>query len=122
MMERRKYSRVALDLSGRLESEVQSKSYLVHIRDVSLKGAFVELCNFESDPHMFRGQKYKLVIELQATTKIIMHMVCRHVIEKKLGLECTRIDPESISLLKRLVEMNVGRSDILNRELNVLMS
>ena len=50
-----------------------------------------------------------------------MMMTCRHVIGKKLGLECDRIDPESISNLRRLVEMNVGRSDVLGRELNVLM-
>lgn len=120
-MERRKYSRVALDLEGILQSEVQKKNYMVLVHDVSLKGAFVELRNFEDDPHFFKGQKYRLVIELQATTKITMLMICRHVIGKKLGLECERIDPDSISNLRRLVEMNVGRSDILGRELNVLM-
>lgn len=120
-MERRKYSRVALDLEGTLQSEVQKKNYMVLVHDVSLKGAFVELRNFEDDPHFFKGQKYKLVIELQATTKITMLMICRHVIGKKLGLECERIDSDSISNLRRLVEMNVGRSDILGRELNVLM-
>ena len=41
---------------------------------------------------------------------------------KKLGLECNLIEPDSISHLKRLVEMNIGRSDILNRELNVLIN
>ncbi len=122
MVERRRYSRIVLDLPGILESEVQRKSYTVHVRDVSLKGAFVELANFEEDPHLFSGQKYRLVIQLQATTKIVMYMTCRHVLGKKLGLECNRIDPESISLLKRLVEMNIGRSDVLNRELNVLIS
>ncbi|MCK0527283.1 MULTISPECIES: PilZ domain-containing protein [unclassified Anaerobiospirillum] len=120
-MERRKYSRVALDLEGILQSEVQKKNYMVLVHDVSLKGAFVELRNFEDDPHFFKGQKYRLVIELQATTKITMLMICRHVIGKKLGLECERIDSDSISNLRRLVEMNVGRSDILGRELNVLM-
>ena len=120
-MERRKYSRVALDLEGILQSEVQKKNYMVLVHDVSLKGAFVELRNFEDDPHFFKGQKYRLVIELQATTKITMLMICRHVIGKKLGLECERIDSDSISNLRRLVEMNVGRSDILCRELNVLM-
>lgn len=121
-MERRKYSRISLDLAGILEGEVQKKSYDVHVRDVSLKGAFVELANYEADPHLFSGQKYKLVIQLQATTKIVMYMTCKHVVGKKLGLECNRIDPESISLLKRLVEMNIGRSDVLNRELNVLIN
>ena len=120
-MERRKYSRVALDLEGTLQSEVQKKNYMVLVHDLSLKGAFVELRNFEADPHFFIGQKYQLTVELQATTKIVMLMTCRHVIGKKLGLECDRIDPESISNLRRLVEMNVGRSDILGRELNVLM-
>lgn len=120
-MERRKYSRVALDVEGLLTSEVQNKPYMVLVHDVSLKGAFVELRNFEEAPHMFSGQKYKLTISLQATTKITMLMTCRHVFGKKLGLECDRIDPESIANLRRLVEMNVGRSDILDRELNVLM-
>ncbi len=120
-MERRKYSRVALDLEGTLQSAVQTKTYMVLVHDLSLKGAFVELRNFEQDPHMFSGQKYILTVALQATTKIQMTMTCRHVIGKKLGLECNRIDPESIANLRRLIEMNVGRSDILGRELNVLM-
>ena len=120
-MERRKYSRISLDLLGVLESEVQRKNYIVHVRDVSLKGAFVELANFEEDPHIFSGQRYTLVIQLQATTKIVMKMTCRHVSGKSLGLECNHVDPESISHLKRLVEMNIGRSDVLNRELNVLI-
>lgn len=120
-MERRKYSRVALDLEGTLQSEVQKKNYMVLVHDLSLKGAFVELRNFEADPHFFKGQKYQLTVELQATTKIVMMMTCRHVIGKKLGLECDRIDPESISNLRRLVEMNIGRSDVFGRELNVLM-
>lgn len=120
-MERRKYSRVSLDFTGQLISEVQSKQFQVHIRDVSLKGAFVELANYEADPHLFSGQRYKLLIDLQPTVKITMHMVCRHVIGRKLGLECERIDPESISTLKRLVEMNIGRTDVLNRELAVLI-
>lgn len=121
-MERRRYSRIYLDLAGVLESEVQHRSFGVHVRDVSLKGAFVELANYEEDPHLFKGQKYKLVITLQATTKIVMYMTCRHVMGKKLGLECNLIEPDSISHLKRLVEMNIGRSDILNRELNVLIN
>lgn len=120
-MERRKYSRVALDLEGTLQSAVQPKTYMVLVHDLSLKGAFVELRNFEQDPHMFSGQKYILTVSLQATTKIHMTMTCRHVIGKKLGLECDRIDPESIANLRRLIEMNVGRSDILGRELGVLM-
>lgn len=120
-MERRKYSRVALDLDGTLKSPTQTKTYMVKVYDLSLKGAFVELRNFEEDPHMFSGQKFDLTVDLQVTTKIVMHMTCRHVIGKKLGLECDRIDSESIGNLRRLIEMNVGRSDILGRELSVLM-
>lgn len=122
-MDNRRYSRINLDLPGTLETDIKGlkKSYIVHVRDVSLKGAFVELANFEADPQLFISKKYKLTINLQATVKIVMEMTCRHVSGKSLGLECNNIDSNSIAHLKRLVEMNLGRSDILNRELNVLL-
>lgn len=122
-MENRKYSRINLDLPGTLETDVNGlkKSYRVHVRDVSLKGAFVELANYEVDPQLFISKKYTLTISLQATIKIVMKMICRHVSGHSLGLECENIDSNSIAHLKRLVEMNLGRSDILNRELSVLL-
>ena len=121
-MDRRKFSRISLDFIGTLQGEVQRRTYSVHVRDVSLKGAFVELAKYEDVPHFFPGQKYVLTIQLQPTIKIVMYMTCRHVVKNKLGLECDRIDPESISTLKTMLENNLGRADVMNRELNVLMN
>ena len=40
----------------------------------------------------------------------------------KLGFECTRIDQQSISHLRRVVELNLGDEALLQRELKALIS
>jgi hypothetical protein len=51
---------------------------------------------------------------------IRMESVVAHADEHKVGLRCTHIDLDSASHLRRLVELNVGDEETLNRELAAL--
>lgn len=44
-----------------------------------------------------------------------------HVAGGRLGVRCTEIDLESITNLRRLVELNVGDEEILNREISAMI-
>lgn len=51
-----------------------------------------------------------LKLRMQDTT--IAHME-----ESRIGLSCRRIDIDSIALLKRIIEFNLGDADLVHREL-----
>ncbi len=119
IQERRKYSRVVMDLHGYMVAEAGGAQVPVKILDLSLKGALLEMHDGQ-EINVFVGEHLQCFFSLDATSKITMHMVCRHVSGKRLGLECFSIDAASISHLKRLIEFNVGSSELINRELKEL--
>ncbi|MBE0387026.1 hypothetical protein PLUTE_a2068 [Pseudoalteromonas luteoviolacea DSM 6061] len=49
-----------------------------------------------------------------------MEVEIRHIEEAHLGLHCAQIDLDSVTHLKRLIELNIGDDDILHRELENL--
>ena len=51
---------------------------------------------------------------------IRMDVTVAHVEDQHIGFRCEHIDLDSITHLRRLVELNVGDIDILNRELSAL--
>lgn len=120
MQERRKYSRLIMQLRGFLQVENGSQLVPVKILDVSLKGALVELPP-DSTMQIFIGQRYTCTFALDVNAKIVMHMACRHCANGRVGLECVNTDASSITHLKRLIELNIGRSELINRELSALM-
>ena len=61
-------------------------------------------------------------IHLNDQTHIIMDVRLAHAEAHKLGFECTRIDQQSISHLRRVVELNLGDEALLQRELKALIS
>ena len=53
---------------------------------------------------------------------IRMEAKVTHIDEEKVGLQCHFIDIDSASHLRRLVELNIGDENILNREFSALIS
>lgn len=112
MDERRKFSRILFAASASLHQG--NEHWQTTILDLSLNGALVE------EPHDFinSGKPIQLSftlpesdIELQMQTELV------HQRNAQLGLKCNFIDVDSISHLKRMVELNLGDATLLNREL-----
>lgn len=112
MDERRKFSRILFAASASLHQG--NEHWQTTILDLSLNGALVE------EPHDFinSGKPIRLSftlpesdIELQMQTELV------HQRNGQLGLKCSFIDVDSISHLKRMVELNLGDATLLNREL-----
>ncbi|MDZ4255162.1 MAG: PilZ domain-containing protein [Sulfuritalea sp.] len=86
--------------------------------DISLKGALLETGNAWQGK---AGEEYELSLDLAADTTITMWTKVMHVEGPHVGLRCTSIDLDSITHLRRLVELNSGDPAILDRELGSLV-
>ncbi len=89
-----------------------------HLGDISLKGALLEM---EEIGSIRSGDRCRLQIDLSPEISIRMQMTVMHVAGQRLGLRCDEIDLDSITALRRLVELNSGDPILLERELGALV-
>lgn len=86
--------------------------------DISLKGALLTLPSGWKGA-VGQGLDLELVIDAGA---LILHMETEiaHIQQGHMGLRCLHIDLDSMAHLRRLVELNLGDTDELNREFHAL--
>ncbi|WP_101759062.1 PilZ domain-containing protein [Oceanicoccus sp. KOV_DT_Chl] len=110
--ERRVFSRITFDCSITLSQG--EKRWPAKLIDLSLKGLLVE------KPQNWDADITQLVdahITLDEDAFINMSINWRHDVAGQIGFECEHIDIDSIIHLRRLVELNLGDADLLDREL-----
>ena len=116
IVEQRRFSRIPFEGKAFLRhGQVRWETQLL---DISLKGALLTL------PSGWRGALGdSLGLELifdNGALVLRMETSVAHIEDDHLGLRCVHIDLESMAHLRRLVELNLGDSGQLNRELNAL--
>ncbi|AVI66864.1 MULTISPECIES: PilZ domain-containing protein [Shewanella] len=112
MDERRKFSRILFATSAHLQQG--GAQWETTILDLSLNGALVE----EPQNFINSGDAITLSFALpESDIEIRMETELVHQKNAQLGLKCNFIDVDSISHLKRMVELNLGDASLLNREL-----
>jgi hypothetical protein len=87
--------------------------------DISLKGALIKV------PPEWQGRiqdNCQLKLKLTEGSAIIMRALVAHVEGRRVGLHCESIDLDSITHLRRLVELNAGDPALLERELAALIA
>ena len=114
--QRRHFSRIAFDAPAQLQ--VGEQAFEVRVLDLSLKGALIRL-------PALAGLRPALAAELrlaldEAGDEICMQTTVAHVEGSQIGLACQIIDLDSISHLRRLVELNSCDAELLQRELPAL--
>ncbi|MDX1588253.1 MAG: PilZ domain-containing protein [Oleiphilaceae bacterium] len=114
---RRHFSRITFDAPCLLQQG--DRSWHSQVLDVSLKGLLV------ARPEGFDGDLSKpfegtLMLTDQGPS-IIMDLECRHEGPEQLGFHCGYMDLESMSHLRRLVELNLADDQLLHRELAALV-
>ncbi len=82
--------------------------------DLSLKGALLEI---QGEIPCKTGERCRLQIDLSPEVFIRMQTTVRHVHGQRVGLHCDEIDIDSMTALRRLVELNSGDVSLLEREL-----
>ncbi len=86
--------------------------------DLSLKGCLLQ---FDSPwDTASEDMLYTLRLKLSDSIEINMQLSISHVIGNEVGFKCEHIDIDSISQLRRLLELNLGDSTLLERDLLAL--
>ena len=113
--DQRKFTRIPFDVSVSLHfGEEHWESTLV---DISLHGALIHTPeNFEPVPDAL----YRLDVHLEGGPDIVMDVHVAHQEDENTGLRCDDIDVDSITHLRRLVELNLGDPELMERELSAL--
>lgn len=115
MTEHRQFSRIPFDAEVTVGGGAPRCS--AQLLDISLKGALVEL---PPGHGLAVGARTRLEIVLGAGEHIDMAVTVAHVDGARAGFRCDHIDLESITHLARLVELNTGDPELLQRELSSL--
>jgi hypothetical protein len=116
--ERRRFSRISFHRPAELDTH--GERVPCDLLDVSLKGALFEV---PASAGTKVGETATLTIRLDAGDAIIrMSGNVAHREGDQVGLRCVEIDLDSIAHLRRLVELNLGDEDLLERELSSLVS
>lgn len=114
--EKRHFHRVAHDARATLTNAGHAWSCLVE--DLSLNGCLVDL----SEPRTLdAGQVYHLNIHLTYAIHIEMEVALAHQAGNHAGFRCVSMDSESASQLRRLIELNLGDSNLLERDMRELI-
>jgi hypothetical protein len=107
--DRRHHTRIEITTEGRAT---------VHVVDVSLKGALVQL---PKGAQVEAGEPCLLSLKL-GDVVVKMAAEIAHLDGQDAGLRCAAIDLDSITHLRRLVEMNLGNAKLAERELRALLA
>ena len=114
--ERRHFHRVAHD--SRATLSFAGRAWSCTVQDLSLKGCLVGLhAPWPVDPQ----QAYHLTIHLTDELSIGMDVACCRQEGLDVGLLCVNIDLDSVTRLRRLVELNLGDGALLERDLHALV-
>lgn len=113
---RRQFSRIRFHTEGRLY--LPDAEYAADVVDLSLRGALVHL---PPEAYAPVGSPCTLKIRLdELGTLIRMETTVVHRQGGYFGLFCQEIDLDSVTHLRRLVELNLGDEALLHRELSLL--
>ena len=110
--ERRRFQRVAFDAPTTI---IQGdRRWSVELHDLSLKGLLI------ASPSGWDGDAespFEARVQLGEEIQVRMEVSQAREQDGYLGFTCQHIDLESISHLRRLIELNLGDEELLEREL-----
>ncbi|MXS20989.1 PilZ domain-containing protein [Pseudomonas oryzihabitans] len=113
--ERRRFTRFTFDAPAQLHQG--ERQWAAPVDDISLKGVLL------ARPADWSNQSrvaYELRIRLNDETQVTMGVELVRETPEQLAFACRQIDLDSISHLRRLVELNLGDETLLERELAAL--
>ena len=111
----RRFIRIAFDHSALVCQESEQCEHKVI--DLSLKGILIDE---RSDTTVDYKKVDVIHVNLTDDLQISMEVTWRHSENGHVGFECHHIDLDSITHLRRLVELNTGDTELLERELTNL--
>ncbi len=115
--QRRSFQRIPFDADTSVSQG--ERSWKVELIDVSLNGI---LFKQPSEWSIHPGQPLSIRMRLNDNSHIDMETQLVHNTKTEVGCHCLHIDLDSITQLKRLIELNLGSDEFVERELSALLS
>lgn len=116
--EHRQFSRVGFHGDARLSIDDREAS--CQVLDLSLKGALLQL---HGPLDLHTGERCLLELTLDDGAVVVrMEGDIAHREDARVGLVCREIDLDSITHLRRLLELNLGDAELLHREFSALIA
>lgn len=115
--DRRQFLRSVFHAPVRLRLGERDSQAFLH--DVSLKGALVEVSASWAGRV---GETCLLRLELASDAAITMEATVAHIEGRHVGLHCERLDLDSMTHLRQLVEHNADDPALLERDLATLVA
>jgi len=112
----RHFSRIPF--AAEVSLQLHDRTISVQLVDIALKGALVQT---EMEQSLVLQEKCRLVLPLtNGGDAIEMAGKIVHLEDQRIGIECQDIEVLSMTRLRRLLELNAGDADRMNRELSNL--
>lgn len=118
MNEKRSFTRLPFDADAQIVLE--DKVWNSEVVDLSLQGVLVKKPKNWPDSISEENILFRLI--LSEDVVIEMRTALAHKDAEHLGLSCKHLDINSIAHLRRLMELNLGNANLLDRELEKLWS
>lgn len=116
--EKRHFTRIKID--GSTVVHYLENRFPAELIDISLKGA---LLTKPAEVELPIDSVCEIQINLEGSDVVInMSGHVTHRLETQVGICCDHIDLDSITHLKRLIELNLGEEPLLERELHELIT
>jgi len=114
--ELRHFSRILFNAPATLS--VEQINHPCEVLDLSLRGALIRI-----SMTLPVGIQAVLALTLGSDdTQIVMTGEVAHIEQDHIGLRCVQIDVDSITHLRRLLELNLADAALLERELSALIA
>lgn len=114
--ERRRFWRANFHSGAKLLTD--GEEYTVQIEDLSLKGALVTL---PADASIKPDERCRLQVQLAAGVVIMLWGRTAHIKGNSVGIKGESMDLDSVTHLRRLIELNVGDPVLLEEEISFLL-
>lgn len=113
MEEKRRFTRIFFSTPAKLQ--VSGQLYDTSLIDISLKGALIKNTE-EIQDHTRENCNLTFIlpdsdIQIEMSGKIV------HTEVNTIGVACDKIDIDSVTHLRRLIELNIGSEEMLHRDL-----
>ena len=116
----RHFSRIPFHADVQLHFHLAKEEQTAHLLDISLKGALVETA--QPSAYIYKGKLCRVTLLLgRGGEHIAMEGKVVHHEGQLMGIECQHIDLDSMTCLRRLVELNTGDENLLERELGEML-
>jgi hypothetical protein len=115
-MDNRRFSRVSF--KGTAHVDFGSHSLSTEVLDLSLQGALIRKTE-HWPPTLPKLMQLRIQLN-DFPVQLAMQVSVAHDSGDVIGLHCEKIDIESVSHLRRLLELNLGDAELLSRELTEL--